>query len=819
MKNTSHHSPQTDAILNQKIWPDEAHAVSDTVFLTGATGFLGAQVLAELLRSTDGDVVCLVRADDDATALRRITEALKGTGRDSFDCASRVVPLRGDLSKPAFGLDSIDFDALAARVGKIIHCAAEVSWIKPYRRLRGSHVTGTLNIIRLACRITVKPLHFVSTLAMCYIPDGPEVVDEEDDMAAYLEQIPLGYAQAKCVAESLLRQAAVRGVPVSILRCGLICGDSVSGTSNHDDIISRMLRGSVSSGIAPDVDWGLDCVPVDTVAQALCALAKDKPSGFRMLHLHHDAPRQWREMVLWLCLNGYAVSLVPLDEWLVMVGDERGNRAPDLHVLHPFFLARPPLMGGCSLTELYLEPKRRNIRSATSRSRFDALGIAIPRLDAHLLNRYLTRYRQLGFLPGQLAVLEKKAGASLHEMVSKGLGVALDAPALELTEFHSFPLSGSGILSELSTVISGGTSGLWRCIVDYRPAPNFPVEQVHAVLKLRSTNVQQDAATLAVAELCSPQLGAAFAGHMHHLPYRNGLAREVAIAASGDSRLSRFMPRPLAVIFSDEDTHGGFLEEHLDEVDLLDSADATEHWRGEHIEAAVRALGQIHSVWYRREDELLRQPWLAPGANRVPSMLPLWRELADFSAARFSLALGESSKALQHGLIDDLDDWWPQMMSIPRSLIHNDFNPRNLAFRRSPQGPVLCAYDWELATIGLPQYDLAELLCFVFPASSDPQDIQPWIDLHRRCLEEATGQLVSAEEWQTGFALALRYYMMSRLPFYAMIDRFKPQPFLSQVVTNWLRLHQWAENKDRLPMAHSWRTACASSPTPPVALS
>jgi hypothetical protein len=638
---------------------------------------------------------------------------------------------------------------------------------------------------------------------MCYIPDGPEVVDEKDDISEYLEQIPLGYAQAKCVAESLLRQAAQRGVPVSILRCGLICGDSVSGLSNHDDIISRMLRGAISSGIAPDVDWGLDCVPVDTVAQALCALAQGNISGLRMLHLHHDAPRLWREMVLWLRLNDYDVRMVPLDEWLEMVGDERGHRAPDLHVLHPFFLARPPLMGGRTLTELYLEPKRRGIRSAISRSCFDALGITIPRLDAHLLNRYLTRYRQLGFLPEQLAVSKTQTSAPLRMTVSKGLSDTLDAPALELTEFHSTPLFGSGILSELSTVSSGGNSGLWRCLVDYRRAPNHPVEHLHAVLKLRSTNAEQDAATLAVAELCSPRLGAAFAANLHHLPNRNGLAREIAIAASGDSRLSRFMPRSLAVIPSGEDTHGGFLEEYLEEVDLIDSADTTEQWHGEHIGAAVRALGQIHSVWYRREDELLRQPWLISGAKNVPAMRPLWRELADFSAARFSLVLGENSKMLQHGLIDDLDDWWPQWMSMPRSLIHNDFNPRNLAFRRSLQGPVLCAYDWELATIGLPQYDLAELLCFVLPVASAPQDAQPWIDLHRRCLEEATGQLISEDEWQSGFTLALRHYMMSRLPLYAMIDRFKPQPFLSQVISNWLRLHQWAENKDRLLMAHS----------------
>lgn len=783
-------SPRADTLLSTEIFPAGEPATTNTVFLTGATGFLGAQVLAELLLTTDWQVICLVRASDDLQAAQRIMDALKTTGRNCASVISRIIPFRGDLSKPDFGFNTAEFDALALRVGKIIHCAAEVSWIKPYSRLRGSHLMGTLNTIRLACRGTVKPLHFVSTLAVCYVPNGPKVVDELADMSAYLEQIPLGYAQVKCVAESLLRQAAQRGLPVTILRCGLICGDSVSGASNHEDIISRMLRGAVDSGIAADVDWGLDCVPVDTVAKALCALAQDKSSSLRVLHLHHDEPRQWREMVLWLRLNKYHVALVSLEKWLEMVGDSRSERAPDLHVLRPFFLARPPLMNGLSLTELYLESGRKCICSAASHAYFAAKGLLIPRLDAHLLNRYLARYQEQGFLPKQRMVPVSENALYLRHTVENGMRVALNSPALTLAKFSATMLSGSSILSELNTVSSGGLTGLWHCKFNSQRAADTAEVQLQAVLKLRATHAEQDAATLAVANLCSPKLGAAFSNHLPFMAYRGGLAREIAIATGGDIRLTDFMPQSLAVMLPSDDTHGGFLEEYLDHVDLIDSANTAEHWHSEHIEAAVQALGKIHSVWYRREAELLRQPWFTPDANNAAAMLPLWRELAEFSAARFSLDLETGIRELQLGIIDDLDSWWPRWMAMPRTLIHNDFNPRNLAFRRSPQGSILCAYDWELATIGLPQYDLAELLCFVLPATSDPQ---LWLDMHRCSLESASGMTIEVEEWQAGFTLALRHYMMSRLPLYAMIDRFKPQAFLSKVLNNWHRLHLWAE--------------------------
>jgi thioester reductase-like protein len=780
-------SPHADSLLSAEIFPTGEPATTNMVFLTGATGFLGAQVLAELLLNRDWQIICLVRANDDMQAAKRIMAALKTTGRNYASAISRIIPLRGDLSKPNFGFNTTDFDALSFRVGQIIHCAAEVSWIKPYSRLRGSHLVGTLNCIRLACRGTVKPLHFVSTLAVCYVPNGPKKVDELTDMSAYLEQIPLGYAQAKCVAESLLRQAAERGLPVTILRCGLICGDSLRGASNHEDFISRMLRGAVDSGISADVDWGLDCVPVDTVAKALCVLAQNESASLRVLHLHHDEPRQWREMVLWLCLNKYQVALVSLEQWLEMVGDSRSERAPDLHVLRPFFLARPPLMDGRSLTELYLESGRQRICSAASHAYFATKGLWIPRLNAHLLNHYLVSYQEQGFLPKQRITSVSRNSLDLQHIVENGMRIALSSPELTLTKFTATALSGSSILSELNTVSSGGLTGLWHCKFNFQRTANSAIVQLQAVLKLRATHSEQDATTLAVANLCSPKLGAAFSNHLPLMAYRGGLAREIAIATSNDKRLTDFMPQSLAVMPSD-DEHGGFLEEYLDNVDLIDSANTTENWRTEHIEAAVQALGNIHSVWYRREAELLRQSWFTPDANNALAMLPLWLELAEFSSARFSLDLGVGIRKLQLGIIDDLDNWWPQWLAMPRTLIHNDFNSRNLAFRRSPQGLTLCAYDWELASIGLPQYDLAELLCFVLPATSNPQH---WIDLHRSSLESASGIAIDSSEWQAGFLLALRHYMMIRLPQYAMIDRFKPQNYLSKLLTNWYRIYRW----------------------------
>ncbi|MES3025713.1 MAG: thioester reductase domain-containing protein [Pseudomonadota bacterium] len=789
---TSLHDTQmlSDAQLSADIRPASAPVLEiRRVFATGATGFLGAQVLGELLRSTDWQIVCLVRADDDAHAQRRLGEAFcraRLNDTETRDALMRVSAVRGNVAEADYGLSAQQFEALADRVDAVIHGAAEVSWIKPYRRLRGSHVNGTLNAIRLACHVRGKALYVVSTLAVCYAPDGPGAVDEHTDMAPYVTQMSLGYAQAKCVGESLLRSAAARGLAVGILRSGLVCGHSVSGESNQQDLISRAIRGSTQSLVAADIDWQIDCVPVDTAAQVLCTMAR---SGFahgaaagmaRVLHLQHDAPRSWRELVLSLRLRGYPLQLVPLDQWLAQV-EQMGKHDPsDLRVLRPFFLARPEGLGGRSQLELFLEPTRSRIGSSASQRWLAQHGITIPRLDARLLNRYFADFVDTGFLPpSEARTAAEPSTADLHVMLVTALGVAIN-------DFTATPMGGdTGIMSELAAARSGGRTGLWHCqgALDAGGALN-------AVLKLKPDDDEQDALTLATAALCSPGLERVFGEHLHRMPYRRSAARERAIGLMDDERIARHMPATLAALPAGADGISGMLYGFLHDAQMAHDGAPGMHWSAAHLDAAVRGLGEIHSVWLGRERELLATGWIAedscgPG---LLAMQPLWNALAEYAGPRLAELIGREVGGVQRAWIDDMPTWLPQTLAMPRSLIHHDFNPRNMAFRRDAQGLQLCAYDWELATVGLPQYDLAELLCHVLPEQGQGAIAEEAIEGHRAALEAASGQVLAPDEWRAGFALALRCFVICRLPMYVIIDRFRPQPSLPCVVRNafWL---------------------------------
>jgi aminoglycoside phosphotransferase (APT) family kinase protein len=142
-------------------------------------------------------------------------------------------------------------------------------------------------------------------------------------------------------------------------------------------------------------------------------------------------------------------------------------------------------------------------------------------------------------------------------------------------------------------------------------------------------------------------------------------------------------------------------------------------------------------------------------------------------------------------------EWWQSLEEGPRTLIHHDFNPRNVCLRSALKGWSgsageslrLCAYDWELATLGAPQRDLAEFLCFVL-TDRTTADTGRWIEHHRAALERASGTPIDAERWTRGFRSALYDLLINRLAMYTVVHRVRHQSFLPRVVRTWRYLYQ-----------------------------
>jgi aminoglycoside phosphotransferase (APT) family kinase protein len=224
----------------------------------------------------------------------------------------------------------------------------------------------------------------------------------------------------------------------------------------------------------------------------------------------------------------------------------------------------------------------------------------------------------------------------------------------------------------------------------------------------------------------------------------------------------------------------------------MDTANQPEAWTRPALAVAIDGLAVLHAIWYGREPELEAAPWIGhvPTAATMAEMRDLWTALAHHASPAFSRWADPDITAIQEELIRTIERWWPWLDAAPRTLIHRDFNPRNICLRGTGPARRLCAYDWELATIGAPQRDLAELLCFVLPPDVDRGQVQAWVNRHRARLERAAARPVDAAMWQAGFHAALYDLLIDRLATYALIHRVRPQRFLPRVLRTWRRLYE-----------------------------
>lgn len=249
------------------------------LFLTGATGFLGAHLLHALLKYSTTIVFCLVRAANEDAAFDRIRDALKNYAlldeAQQFHLEDRVITVPGNLAQPLLGLDADSFKMLATEIDAIVHNGADVKLVKPYSALKSVNVLGTQEVLRLAvtngfAKTRVKPVHYISTNGV--FPSTSSVPNflETADLSEQSDQLENGYAQSKWVAEQMCHEAAHRGLPVSILRPGNMAPSSLSGQWNASDFIYLLLKGCASLGAVPArSDWFFDMTPVDYAARAI----------------------------------------------------------------------------------------------------------------------------------------------------------------------------------------------------------------------------------------------------------------------------------------------------------------------------------------------------------------------------------------------------------------------------------------------------------------------------------------------------------------------------------------------------------------------
>ncbi|GAX38385.1 non-ribosomal peptide synthetase [Nodularia sp. NIES-3585] len=391
-----------EAVLDPTIYPQtsfEHTAEPSHIFLTGATGFVGAFLLYELLQQTSADIYCLVRSADVELGKKKLQSHLESYKVWDETQSNRIIPVAGDLSQPLLGLSHQQFQVMASKIDVIYHNAASINLVYPYSTLKAANVLGTQEILRLACQIKVKPVHYISTLSVLTSESHGEVKQISELHKFNHNQAPFGgYPQTKWVAEKLVATAYKRGIPVSIYRLGRISGHSKTGVCNTNDRLYRMIKGFIQLGSVPDVDTIVDMTPVDYVSQAIVHISKQEKSLNQIFHLSNPNPSRSFQMFNFIREFGYPLQLMSNKQWQTeLLNAAECSLDNPLYPLIPFFASSE---GGNEKEELAEDLDSPSLKLDCQNTKDGLAGSSIicPPADAELLITYFSYLIQSGFM-------------------------------------------------------------------------------------------------------------------------------------------------------------------------------------------------------------------------------------------------------------------------------------------------------------------------------------------------------------------------------------------------------------------------------------
>lgn len=322
------------------------------IFLTGATGYIGAHVASLLLERHSDRLNLLVRAKSEHEANERLWRALQI--HIGFPCLkealeTRISVFRGDLTGPCFGLDAAEYTRLMDTTESVIHCAASLNR-KSEKSCLNVNLRGTLEVLQLARRAQdahgLRRFSEVSTVAVAGARSH-EVVTE-DAAIDWNRSDYDPYARTKKFCEHMVREL-LHDVSRIVFRPSIVLGDSRRPQTTQFDMV-RAFVFLAGLPILPFREMDrVDIVPVDYVAESIVALHQKANPAHEIYHLSSGTGSETfrrlthalaeaggnMEPYYWPGLERPFTSVV---NWLSNYRNELGRSASLLKVFMPYLV-------------------------------------------------------------------------------------------------------------------------------------------------------------------------------------------------------------------------------------------------------------------------------------------------------------------------------------------------------------------------------------------------------------------------------------------------------------------------------------------------
>ncbi|NHB94739.1 thioester reductase domain-containing protein [Photorhabdus cinerea] len=289
------------------------------ILLTGATGFIGAYMLDELIKTEAyGKIFIIIRDVDKLNPIKRIEDAYEKfsiTYKYNLKDPSKIEIIEGDITKQKFGLVPKVWTYLSNEIDVIHHIAARVNHIRSYDILKSANVDSVRDIVELSKEGKDKVVNFVSTL-------GSAVAQDDNDK--YVENFPdskpllsdMGYLLSKWEAEKILREHHNSGGKTNIFRLGYISGNSKTGISLYkNNQFMLFIKSCIQMGYAPILNRTINLTPIDKTIEFMNLPIFTTEGGHVFNLFNYKELIHWNEIINWLKSYGYRIEFLEFYEW------------------------------------------------------------------------------------------------------------------------------------------------------------------------------------------------------------------------------------------------------------------------------------------------------------------------------------------------------------------------------------------------------------------------------------------------------------------------------------------------------------------------
>lgn len=275
------------------------HCNVGNILLTGATGFLGAHILAEFINKEKGNVYCIVREEPGLTAQAKLHQKLNYYFGNKYDklIGKRIFAITGNINNIGFGLNQEDLLNLANNISTIINTAARVAHYGNYKDFYNSNVKSVQYLIDF-CKSFDKKLYHISTLSVSGNSFDSTIIQQNTEDLKYFTEKSLYigqslenvYVRSKFEAECLILDAILDGLDAHILRVGNLMPRAKDGifqeNISENAFITRIAE-FIKIGVVPDslLEEYLEFTPVDTISTAIIKSITHPSKDCLILHL------------------------------------------------------------------------------------------------------------------------------------------------------------------------------------------------------------------------------------------------------------------------------------------------------------------------------------------------------------------------------------------------------------------------------------------------------------------------------------------------------------------------------------------------------